>query len=57
MGLPLTSPTTNQTIDPAQGVLAPNVAIRGFVLDFKEKTVREWEAAARRWLEEELRSV
>jgi hypothetical protein len=46
---PLTSPKTNLVIEPTQAILAPNVLVRGLVLEYKETKKREWEAAERQW--------
>ena len=48
-GKPLTSPSTNLEIDPAQAILAANVMVRSFVLDFQQRATRDWEAAQQRW--------
>ena len=51
-GKPLTSPSTNLEIDPAQAILAANVMVRSFVLDFQQRATRDWEAAQQRWREQ-----
>lgn len=40
-GLPLTSPKTNEEIDPAQALLFPNMTLRTLVIEYKEEKKRE----------------
>ena len=44
-GKPLTSPSTNLEISAELAILAPNVHVRGQVLEFRAAATREWEAA------------
>jgi hypothetical protein len=53
-GAPLKSPKTNVVIPAAQAILAPNVLIRSFVMEYKATKTREWEAAERRWRERQV---
>ena len=46
---PLTSPSTNLGISAEMAILAPNVLVRGQVLEFKAATTREWKALQREW--------
>jgi hypothetical protein len=50
-GKPLTSPKTNLAFAEAQSVVAPNVSLRGLVIEYREQKGREWAAAERRWQE------
>jgi hypothetical protein len=49
---PLTSPATNIEFKEEQSTLAPNVFVRGLVLEYTAAQTREWEAAERRWREQ-----
>jgi hypothetical protein len=48
---PLMSPATNVEFREEQAILAPNVFVRGLVLEYTATKTREWAAAEQRWRE------
>lgn len=49
--MPLTSPKTNEALVEANSRLAPNVALRSLLIEFRRSKQQEWEAAKRWWRE------
>ena len=48
-GKPLSSPSTNLEISAEMAILAPNVLVRGQVLEFKAATTRGWKVLQQQW--------